>query len=96
MPLPADPKLAITALAAAVDKLSGQLAAATAFVLYYAKEPVSDDDVRFMQGVAQTIAPDPIGSGMEGAPKLHASRGVERLRAQLQEARPTQSGASRT
>lgn len=70
---------AIVALAGAIDKLSGQVAALMAYVSYADHAPIPENDVMGVRGLAQSISPAPISNGTTGAPALHASQGVERI-----------------
>ena len=49
-----DPKDAVVQLSEAVNKLSGELAATTAFAIFYAQGKMTDDEMRTVQGIAQT------------------------------------------
>jgi len=97
MPIaPSDPNAAIAALAESVDKLSGQVAALTAYVAYLANTPIADKDVRSVQGLAQQLAPRQLSPRAGGAPALHASQGVERIQAMVQQLAAIRSAGSGT
>ena len=86
---PTDQQSLIRALAQQVDQLSGTVAVLMAHVAHITGDEFTEDDFRAVQGAAQQMAPDPIGPGIQGVPKLHASRGAERLWSMVKTLRAT-------
>ena len=75
-----DPALA--ALADTVDMLAGQVAACMAYIAHIAPQPIPQQDLRSVQGIAQKLAPKQLGT--RGHPAFFASHGVERIQAMVE------------
>ena len=77
--VPTDPKEAIGSLAQAIDSLSGQVAALTAFVAYTTELPLGDKDVKSIDAHAQRLVPTQLAPPGSTTPTQATSRAVEKL-----------------
>jgi hypothetical protein len=93
---PADQTAAVQILAEQVDKLSGQVAALTAYVAYVANLPVAEDDVKHIQTVAQQISPQQIGPSSGWSPRKYATDGVETIQTSIRKLQSIRSGEHQT
>ena len=77
--VPTDPIKAIRSLAKAIDKLSGQVAALTAFVAYTTEMALGGTDLKSIDVYAQSLAPTQLAPPGSITPMQATSQAVEKL-----------------
>ena len=95
--VPTDPNEAIRSLAEAIDKLSGQVAALTAFAAYTTEMPLGDKDVNSIDVHAQRLVPTPLAPPGSTTPMQQAtSQAVGKLVSMAQSFHTIRSAGPRT
>ena len=94
--VPTDPNKAIRSLAKAIDKMSGQVAALTAFVAYTTEMALGGTDLKSIDVYAQRLAPTQLAPPGSITPTQATSQTVEKLVSMAQSFQTIRSAAPRT
>ena len=77
--VPTDPNVAIRSLAEAIDKLSGQVAALSAFVAHTTEMPLGDKEAKNIDALAQRLVPTQLAPPGSTTPTQATSQAVDKL-----------------